>query len=46
MKIIAEPSAAITLAIILEHAQYFKNKKIGLILSGGNVDIKQMANYF
>lgn len=43
MKIIVEPSAAITLAIMLEHTDYFKNKKIALILSGGNVDIKATA---
>ncbi|OGT41161.1 MAG: serine dehydratase [Gammaproteobacteria bacterium RIFCSPHIGHO2_12_FULL_37_34] len=46
MKIIAEPSAAITLAIILEHTQFFKNKNIGILLSGGNVDIKTIAHYF
>ena len=43
MKIIVEPSAAISLAIMLEHPDIFKNKKIGLILSGGNVDIKTIA---
>lgn len=42
MKIVVEPSAAISLAIILEHPEFFKNKKIGLILSGGNVDIKSI----
>lgn len=46
MKIIAEPSAAITLAIILENPTYFAGKNIGLILSGGNVDIKAIADLF
>ena len=46
MKIIVEPSAAVTLAILLEHPNVFRGKKIGLILSGGNVDIKAIANMF
>jgi len=46
MKIIVEPSAAITLAVILENPEHFRDKKIGLILSGGNVDIKKMAQFF
>lgn len=44
MKLVVEPSAAITLAIILANPDVFKNKKIGLILSGGNVDIKKIAS--
>jgi threonine dehydratase len=43
MKIVVEPSAAVTLAIMLEHPEFFKGKKIGLILSGGNVDIKKIS---
>lgn len=46
MKIVVEPSAAVTLAIILENPEYFRDKKIGLILSGGNADIKQLAALF
>lgn len=46
MKIIVEPSAAISLAIILENPEFFRGKKIGLILSGGNADIKQLAARF
>lgn len=44
MKIVVEPSAAVTLAIILEHPEFFAGKNVGLILSGGNVDIKKIAN--
>lgn len=43
MKIIVEPSSAITLAVVLANPQLFENKKIGLILSGGNVDLE---NFF
>jgi len=39
MKIIIEPSAAVCLAILLEKKIEYKNMKIGIILSGGNVDI-------
>lgn len=38
MKIVAEPSACVPLAAILEHKNYFKNKKVVVILSGGNVE--------
>ena len=39
MKIIVEPSSAIVLAAVLKHRQRFAGKRIGLILSGGNVDL-------
>lgn len=39
MKIIIEPSSAVPLAAVLENKSYFKNKKIGIIISGGNVDL-------
>ena len=42
MKIIVEPSCAITLAAILKNKSIFQGKKIGLILSGGNVDLKNL----
>ena len=42
MKIVVEPSAAVTLAIILANPDFFKGKKIVLILSGGNVDLERI----
>lgn len=42
MKIIVEPSSAITLAILLKNKDYFKGKRVGLILSGGNVDLGKL----
>ncbi len=42
MKIIVEPSSATVLAIIKENRELFKNKKIGLIISGGNVDFRHL----
>ena len=42
MKIIVEPSCAITLAAILKRKEEIRGKKVGLILSGGNVDLTQL----
>ena len=39
MKIIVEPSAAVTLAVVLNNTEKFSKKRIGIILSGGNVDL-------
>ena len=43
MKIIVEPSSAVALAAILKQKDQLTGKRIGLILSGGNVDIKKTA---
>jgi threonine dehydratase len=42
MKIIIEPSSATVLAIIKENQDFFKGKKVGLIISGGNVDFRKL----
>lgn len=42
MKIIVEPSAAVPLGAILENPELFSDKKIGIILSGGNVDLEKL----
>ena len=42
MKIIVEPSCSISLALILKNKMMFKNKNIGLIMSGGNVDLNKL----
>ncbi|WP_299212543.1 pyridoxal-phosphate dependent enzyme [uncultured Aquimarina sp.] len=39
MKIIIEPSCAVPLAALLREKERFQSKKIGIILSGGNVDL-------
>jgi threonine dehydratase len=39
MKLIIEPSSAVPLAALLENKHAFKNQRIGIILSGGNVDL-------
>lgn len=40
MKIIIEPSSAVPIAAIMEHPQYFTGKRVGVIISGGNVDLE------
>jgi threonine dehydratase len=42
MKIVVEPSAVVTLAAILEKKVEVSGKRIGLILSGGNVDVTKL----
>lgn len=39
MKIIIEPSCAVPLAAILKNESIFRGKRIGIILTGGNVDL-------
>jgi threonine dehydratase len=42
MKIIIEPSSATTLGIIKENPGFFRGKKTGIIVSGGNVDFRRL----
>ena len=42
MKIIVEPSSAVAFAALLKEKEKFKNKTIGIIISGGNVDLKHL----
>jgi threonine dehydratase len=42
MKIIIEPSCAVPFAAVLKNKEEFKNKNIGIILSGGNVDVTDL----
>jgi threonine dehydratase len=46
MKIIIEPSCAVPLAAVLKNADLFKGKKIGIILTGGNVDLSKFKDWF
>ena len=39
LKLVVEPSAAVCLAVILKHREVFAGRRIGVILSGGNVDL-------
>ncbi|MFY8023957.1 MAG: threonine ammonia-lyase [Sediminibacterium sp.] len=46
MKIVVEPSCVVPLAAVLKHKELFKGKQIGIILTGGNVDLKKFADWF
>lgn len=46
MKIIIEPSSAVTLALVLKHKEEFSGKKVGIIFSGGNVDLAIVGKWF
>ncbi len=42
MKIIIEPSCAVPFAAVLQQPARFAGKRIGIILSGGNVDVENL----
>ena len=42
MKIVIEPSSAVPLATILKNKSLFEGKRVGVILTGGNVDLKKL----
>ncbi len=39
MKIVIEPSCAVPLAVILKNRKIFAGKRVGVIITGGNVDL-------
>jgi len=44
MKIIIEPSCAVPLAALIKEKDRFTGKRVGIILSGGNVDLERVLN--
>ena len=42
MKLVVEPSGAVPLAAVLEHPEHFADRRVGLIISGGNVDLDHL----
>jgi threonine dehydratase len=42
MKIIIEPSSAVPLAVILNNPDIFAGKRVGIIVTGGNVDLDKL----
>ena len=42
MKIIIEPSCAVPLAVILKNKEIFAGKTVGVIITGGNVDLDKL----
>ena len=46
MKIIVEPSCVVPFAAAMRNAHIFKGKKVGIILTGGNVDLTKFGTWF
>jgi len=42
MKIVIEPSSAVPLATILKNPELFRGKRVGVIITGGNVDLDKL----
>lgn len=42
MKLVVEPSSAVPLAVILKNRALFRGKRIGVIVTGGNVDLDKL----
>ena len=43
MKILIEPTGAVPVAAALKNERGWRNKRIGIIVSGGNIDLKKLA---
>ncbi len=46
LKIIVEPSSATVFAAVIKHNNLFTNKNVGLILSGGNIDLQPLFDNY
>lgn len=42
LKLVVEPSSAVPLAVVLRHRARFAGRRLGIILSGGNVDLEKL----
>ncbi|HEU0177325.1 MAG TPA: threo-3-hydroxy-L-aspartate ammonia-lyase [Blastocatellia bacterium] len=45
MKVLVEPSGAAAAAAVFHHKFDFTGKRVGVLLSGGNVDLSKLASY-
>jgi threo-3-hydroxy-L-aspartate ammonia-lyase len=45
MKVLVEPSGIAAAAAVLTKKSDFQNKRVGVILSGGNIDLNSLAHY-
>lgn len=46
MKLVVEPTGAMTTAALMEGVVQARAKRVGIIISGGNVDLKDVETYF
>ncbi len=45
MKLIIEPASAVAIAPLLRQEPDLQNKRVGVIISGGNVDVSQYVDW-
>lgn len=43
LKVVIEPSAAVTLAVLLEHPGIVRGRTVAVVLCGGNIDIRRLT---
>ena len=46
MKIVVEPSGAVPFASLLRNKEKSSGKKVGIIITGGNVDLAKFKDWF
>lgn len=46
MKLVVEPSGVVPLAAVLKNKEIFSGKRVGVIFSGGNVELKKLGEWF
>jgi threo-3-hydroxy-L-aspartate ammonia-lyase len=46
MKLVVEPTGVLAIAALLSGEARFPGKKVGVVLSGGNVDLRQLGQWF
>lgn len=42
LKTVTEPSGAVSFAAVLEHPERFRGRRVGVLVSGGNVDFENL----
>lgn len=42
LKSVVEPSGAVSFAAVLEHPERFRGRRVGLVISGGNLDLSNL----
>lgn len=46
MKIVVEPSGVVPLAAVIKNKEIFSGKRVGIIFSGGNVELGKLGEWF
>jgi len=46
MKIVVEPSGVVPLAALLKNKDMFSGKRVGVVFTGGNVELKKLGEWF